>query len=229
MKCVFRPVVFQIRRLILITNLFRDYTGDALQFVRWSHDGIRDLTKGKMESSIIKSYHGFEKGLSLESPRIGFGQENARRLLDKISKWKLRYAPNQMTQAAESSLQAYYKFNKEAGLSLDFMNEWIQMEDDRIMPETGGVKIIKKSEVLKAIQDVSEKFFISRNSMRIFSREEVPLDDIKRAVSIAQKSPSVCNRQGVRIYCAKNAMDALKWQPGNRGFGHLAGSVAQIS
>jgi nitroreductase len=53
----------------------------------------------------------------------------------------------------------------------------------------------------------------------------VPNDLIAQAVSLAQLSPSACNRQPCKVYVAedeilKNAL--LSHQNGNSGFGHLA-------
>jgi nitroreductase len=222
MKNLFRPAAFKVRRLIFLMNLFIDHANDAWKYFKWSHNGIRDRKKAQMESAIVKAYHGFEKGLSLRSPKPGFGQEKAKNLLKKLSEWHSRYDPTEMTKAAECSLLAYRDFNKDLGISLSFMDTWADRIDKTCATRLGGTLTIRKDDILKHVDGVSKTFFTSRHSMRNFSAEEIPMRDIERAVLIAQKSPSVCNRQGVRVLCAKNAEEALKWQPGNKGFGHLA-------
>lgn len=220
-KNFLRPFVFRCRQILLLKNLFRDHAVDAWRFFKWSHNGIYDAQKEQMESAIIKSYHGFEKGLSLQHPKPGFGQEKAKALIKKLSEWNSKYEPSDMTQAAEDSLLSYHAFNRNIGVSIDFLNEW-KCLSRQANNSQGGTKKLEREEVIKAVHGVSDNFFMTRHSIRNFSPEEVPLDAIKKAVTIAQKSPSVCNRQGVKVYCAQHAEDALKWQPGNKGFGDLA-------
>ena len=222
MKDSLRPAVFKVRRLIFLMNLFRDHANDAWQFFKWSHNGILDREKAQMENAIIKAYHGFEKGLSLQKPKPGFGQDKARHLLKKLAEWHSRYDPTEMTEAAECSLLAYRDFNEDVGVSISFIDTWARCVDKPCASQLGGTSTLRKDEILRHVDGVSETFFTSRHSMRNFSSGEIPISDIERAVLIAQKSPSVCNRQGVRVLCAQNAEDALKWQPGNKGFGHLA-------
>jgi len=222
MKDLLRPVVFKARRLMFLMNLFRDHANDAWKFFKWSHNGIRDREKAQMESAIVKAYHGFEKGLSLQKPKPGFGQDKARNLLKKLAEWHSRYDPTEMTKAAECSLLAYRNFNKDVGVSINFIDAWAKHVGEPYEARLGGTLTLRKDDVLRHVDGVSEAFFTSRHSMRSFSSEEIPMSDIEKAVLIAQKSPSVCNRQGVRVLCAQNAEDALKWQPGNKGFGHLA-------
>lgn len=221
-KDLLRPAVFKVRRLKFLMNLFRDHANDAWKFFKWSHNGIRDREKAQMESAIVKSYHGFEKGLSLQKPKPGFGQDKARNLLKKLAEWHSKYDPTEMTKAAECSLLAYRDFNKAVGVSINFIDAWASSLDKPCAPQLGGTSTLRKEDILGQVDGVSEAFFTSRHSIRNFSSEELPMSDVEKAVLIAQKSPSVCNRQGVRVLCTQKAEDALKWQPGNKGFGHLA-------
>jgi nitroreductase len=73
---------------------------------------------------------------------------------------------------------------------------------------------------------------MSRYSIRNFSKEPVPEELIRDVVRIAQKSPSVCNRQSWHVYVIKDPAlkeKALALQNGNRGFGHTADFVAVIT
>ena len=48
------------------------------------------------------------------------------------------------------------------------------------------------------------EFFNSRHSMRQFSEEPIDIDMIKKAVRLAQKAPSACNRQACKVYLYEN-------------------------
>ncbi|NMM88405.1 hypothetical protein B2J88_29325 [Rhodococcus sp. SRB_17] len=68
--------------------------------------------------------------------------------------------------------------------------------------------------------------------MRNFSDELVDRARLEHAIVIAQKTPSVCNRQSsrVRIYPRGVAADSvLALQNGNRGFGHTASHVLVVT
>lgn len=59
-----------------------------------------------------------------------------------------------------------------------------------------------------------------RHSIRDFSGESVPNEKLRKALAIAQRSPSACNRQGVRAYIIsgnkKNCLEG--WLEGTGGF-----------
>ena len=77
-----------------------------------------------------------------------------------------------------------------------------------------------------------EDFFLSRYSLREFLQKPVDLSDVKRVVSLALKTPSVCNRQGWHVYYTSEPgviADALSHQKGNRGFGHKVPNLIIIT
>nr|WP_282569321.1 nitroreductase family protein [Aliiroseovarius sp. S1339] len=94
--------------------------------------------------------------------------------------------------------------------------------DKSDVPHLGGTIQKTRAEIQEAVAKGGEDFYFSRHSIRNFSGDDVPMEDMRKAIRMARKTPSVCNRQGPRVYCFQNAIDALQWQPGNKGFGHLA-------
>jgi hypothetical protein len=59
----------------------------------------------------------------------------------------------------------------------------------------GGTEKLTRSDVLQASQAPFERFSQLRYSVRQFSPQDVDLETIRGAVRVAQKTPSVCNRQ----------------------------------
>ncbi|MWD29579.1 nitroreductase [Aquicoccus sp. SCR17] len=196
---------------------------------RWCHGIGANKKQKQLESALIKSYHGFEKGLSLGSPRPGFGVDKIEYVKILSDEWITQYGFQGAVVPAISALSAYLEFNKRHEIYLPELEKWLSEKQEALKPPAGGTRHIKRCQILKEISSGPEGFFLSRHSVRSFSPEPVPLDDIRKAIKLAQKAPSVCNRQGSRVYCFQNAMDALKWQPGNRGFGDRASRALVVT
>lgn len=192
---------------------------DGLHFFRWSHSGKADDTRLKQENAIIKAYHGFEKGLALSAPRPGFGQDKARSLMAKITSHESAFGASNMIYAARAALRDYLRFNQQHSIAMPWLESWLAEVSE---PAEGGTMELTRAAILDSTRSVKPAFFLSRHSIRDFAPGEVPLTDIEDAVRLAQKAPSACNRQGPRVHCFARAEEALQWQPGNRGFGHLA-------
>ncbi len=68
--------------------------------------------------------------------------------------------------------------------------------------------------------------------MRQFSPEPVPAEAVTSAVRLAQRTPSVCNRQAWRVHVYSSPADrerVLRTQDGNAGFGHQAAHVLLVT
>lgn len=208
---------------------------DGWRFFRWSHDGRRDRHVEQRQNAIIKAYHGIEKGLSLAEPRSGFGQAKVRMLMKKLDAFMARQPASAPIMAAIASLQEYQRFNADCGLFLPWLDTWLEGAIQRARPSInpvghiGGTIKVTKAEINAAVFGVRPEFFLSRHSIRQFGSLKVPQADIEKAVRLAQKAPSACNRQGPRVHCFSDPMTALSHQPGNAGFGHLASQALVVT
>lgn len=65
-----------------------------------------------------------------------------------------------------------------------------------------------------------KKIAEERHSIRDFNDENVPMEKLRKAIEIAQRAPSACNRQGVRVYVITDKYkECLKgWLEGTGGF-----------
>jgi nitroreductase len=209
------------RRQFDFLRLCRDYLHDARRYARWSHSGRADTTLRQREFAILKSYHSIEKGLSLPEPRPGFGKMKINNLITKIDELRSQDPESNKVKAATASINAYKEFNSNHDVMIDWLDAWTKraVQAD---PTLGGTETVYCKQIQEATQGVTSEFFLTRHSIRNFGPGEVPIADIEAATLLAQKAPSVCNRQGAKVYCFKQAMDALQYQPGNGGFGYLA-------
>lgn len=195
---------------------------DFTRFVR--HAGYK--TSGddeKVNYKAVKIYHRLEKSLSF-------------RVRNKTSGW-----------AAANDLVFFLKKNKplnensgfQEKVALKVLSDFVSGADiatgkhrevesflnnnRHLAHDVGGV-IDYRAETLKSgVLEDPENFFFSRYSVRDFSSVKVSPDQIKRVINLSLKTPSVCSRQAWHVYHIDNRDfidEALKYQNGNRGFGH---------
>lgn len=187
------------------------------------------------EADLIFYYHKIEKGLALPRPRIGFGKKTIDYLVNALDSYVTRYGWDEVSSISLDTLYEYYNFNLRNNLELTDLYKRIEALKETLpgkaLTGVGGVTKVKKEDIDKSNIDF-KSFAYSRYSIRKFTEQPVDDQDIERAVEIAQKTPSVCNRQSAKVYSFKNEADKLKilqYQNGNAGFGHTASHVLIVS
>lgn len=180
---------------------------------------------GNLKSRITAKYHEIEKGLSLRSPRKGFGAQRLNELILLIREYIERYGMDDFLSAPASTLRAYAKFNEEIGLKDYPCKANIQslLKDIEAFSDAniGGVLEISSKLIHDTTKNIPDEFFLRRYSIRQFSPEPVKMVDIDAAVSIALKAPAVCNRQDgyVHIIEDKNLiLEISEMHGGAKGF-----------
>lgn len=166
----------------------------------------KEFQTSRLEADIIRNVHSIEKGLSIENPRKGFGALKIKALFSLISKYlELENENIDCVYFAKDALAAYLSYHDVQNYCDDNIKE-IQLKYEeliKMLPQQdevfGGVEIISKSDFDFSISEV-EKLFSTRHSVREFSGEGVEDELIKKAIKLAQRCPSACNRQGVRVY-----------------------------
>lgn len=220
-KCM-KNMVRPMRDIVL---LFIDSAYDFYRYARYS--GMLNR-KGRQarDFKTIKIYHSLEKSLSFRKRKPSSGWGVARILVDHLTDSR-RYHGNYSyhDRVALKTLSDFYEEgpDKEVGSSAraslkDFV---LQAQED--IAKEGGVVQYSRQRLTDGQLDDPERFFYSRYSVRDFSAEPVPHEILKRALALASKTPSACNRQGWHVYHVdkRDSIDeALSFQNGNRGFGH---------
>lgn len=219
---VIRPYLRNIyRSLISFKFFFYDYFR-YIKFSGWK-ENFDDIEVRNYKSVIL--YHGLEKSLSYKVRNPNSGWNNAYQILEllkianknknlcfheKVSKIVLEKFLN-LTANINNEKTQYFR---EELKKLDIFNENYD--------EPCGYIEYPKNNYEKGILDNPEDFFFSRYSLREFKNEIVRDIDIKRALNLAIKTPSVCNRQPWAIYhtSKKEIKDILlTYQQGNKPFG----------
>jgi len=182
-------------------------------------------TKEKLHALVTMAYHSLEKGLSLRSPRPGFGQEHAKVLIERLSRYRRLFGDDRLTEVTFNVLESYRLFNAKHGFSFDWLNS-ILLERP-IGKDPLPILCIEATRAQTKL-DLPigncfdfEKFANSRHSVRQYSPEPVSKALLDKVFTLAQKTPCVCNRQSARVLVLTShadIQDALKIQGGARGF-----------
>ena len=212
--------------LSLTKNSFlcvKNYGSDIVRYMKYSQIGKTTLADKQLCAKILATSHVIEKGLSLRTPRLGFGKDRITSLLILLKEYESRKLPDNSFYYinAVSVLNAYINFHDENEFTLDI--DVSELKDTfNKFTEIGGVKTFSKEEYIRLSTGNVETSISSRYSLRQFSETPINEEIITRALEIAQKTPSVCNRQSWETYWAKSthAMRTVRrLQSGNRGFG----------
>lgn len=215
--------------------LASNYAYDFKRFLRNSTIDAKIRTKTQMCALITMDYHRIEKGLALKNPRLGFGSEIIDRLISNLKQYCQKYGIDETVQFAINTLSAYYEFNLKQGLDNQQLYQEIntlKSHDISYGNTLGGVMEVTKDQILAAVPTDYRAFTESRYSVRNFAPIEVDIKLIKTAIAIAQKTPSVCNRQSAKVHIYSDPKDkekVLSFQNGNRGFGDQASKVLIVT
>lgn len=214
------PLVKKVRKLL---------AGDAgkklldAYFARFEAYAFTDLScrdAVQFEASITRLYHTIEKGLSYSNYRAGFGKANVEKLLTSLEQYAASYDTTAFFyETAFSCLENYIAKNKAHGYEDAALEQRVRALPGKSNGLGGTVAVTKPENLDKANL---EQLLTSRHSIRHFSGESVDMELLKQAISLAQYTPSACNRQGwqTRIIADKAVLETvLKNQNGNSGFG----------
>lgn len=199
--------------------------GFAYNFKRfYSYAGWRSNMKDveQRNYNAAKIYHSLEKSMSFKNRKEGSGWSDAFALMDLL---KIALRSDSLGYHDKAACKLLGDFIELEGNSQTDQAKYIRSELSKLnftSLDEHGTKVYTAADFQRGILASPESFFLSRYSLREFKEEFVSEEVIKRAVSLAMKSPSVCNRQAWHVYHTTDLLvkeKALKHQAGNRGFG----------
>lgn len=172
---------------------------------------------------LTKSYHIVEKGLALPEPRMQFGEPRIKKLIKVSKEYIDNYGEDELIRAIKDTLISYLNFHNAAGFELkkDYCELIKTFINGNESGGRGGLKNLRKLDSYTESFLQAERLIKGRVSVRNFSSEDIPMDDIRKIIELARNTPSVCNRQGwyVHVYSQKDKIkELLSYQNGNAGF-----------
>lgn len=211
-------------------ELERQYLHEMCYFWNLTHrynaSNHTDEDMQKMQFTILRENHVIEKGMSMQNPRKGFGQEKAAKLIERLSKYFELYGRENRDFLAYplSTLQSYIMYSETNGTKLPELKAAFEKLCERVPGlktdvATGGVRESTRKDLLEMCDKGFESLLLSRHSLRYFSQEPVGRDVISKALQMAQRTPSACNRQGwiTHVFCGEESVRLMYWQEGCRG------------
>lgn len=177
----------------------------------------------QLQARITKEYHSLEKGLSYKNLRLGFGKQVLKNLINLMTIYKEKgyNIEEHSYQTALSNLQEYIDIHTKNGYNLPELTKEVKLLGEGKL-KTGGVHYTNKSKVYSDSKGDFKSFSLSRHSVRDYSNESVEISTIEKALELAKKTPSACNRQSWKVRIVEDPkMKKMiqNNQNGNRGFG----------
>lgn len=213
-----------LKRVAQAGRLAVHLSRDGVRF--WRHAALSVFDPGyeQLTARIMYNVHALEKGLA-QSPgwRPGRGKKALRNLNDAMTVYRsLGYAETDFAFVQGLSILQRYQ-DRHVAHPQELAEVEAIVDGSFLHPKDSeqlrgsGLKPIRKAE--KA--DVARRGFYElaqgRSSVRIFSGEPIDTRRVRHALENAEKTPSVCNRQGWRVYWTEDkdlAMRVLKHQRG---------------
>ena len=214
----------QARRLIAAL------VSDGQRF--WRHSFTRSVRhREQLRGRIAMDLHFLEYGMALRSAAPGHGFDKAERLVSDLEDYVARWGADEQTAIATRTLAAWLGLNagpRAAGLAkrLASLPDCADAVGAR-----GGVEQVTRAEISAASAIDFARFAAARHSIRQYAPGAVSEDIVRRAVAVAQQSPSSCNRQTMRAHVwtdPRAVARVLALQSGNRGFGEQVAGVAVV-
>lgn len=185
-----------------------------------------DFKYNRMAAELIRNTHSIEKGLSISNPKLGFGHKKQEIMLNLINTLKNSESDyhKEVIKMALDALKEYIEFHNENNYKDAFtekIEKYLSKNYKKNSIKYGGTITINNSDIQFNVEEI-ERFFKTRHSVRNFEKTENEVDEetLKKALELAKRAPSACNRQGVRAYViGKDKFYLLKdWLEGIGGF-----------
>ena len=217
----------RIKKEILLQ---KGYLSEAYHFwrltVKYNASHHTDDDIQKMQYTLSRETHTIEKGMSMRNPRKGFGQQKITNLIKRLGIYCDRYLvqDKKFLEYPLSTVKNYIDYTHKTGVDIP----QIESSFSSLLSKAGfdmisgkaGVMVETKENILSKCNKDFESLLYSRHSIRYFSEEPVSDEIITKALELAQRTPSACNRQGwlTHVYRAPQSIELIKWQGGSRGF-----------
>jgi nitroreductase len=180
--------------------------------------------------------HTVEHGLSLASPRPGFGQDKVRQLIAETTGYIDDFSLDASAEIAVKALAAYVAFNAAGGTAIGDIPAAVDALAARVTERRadllGGTEEVTAEGIRQHASMDFLGFMEARHSVRQYADRPVDPRMIENAVRAAHQSPSSCNRQTCRVYAFTDRASiarVLSFQSGHRGFGEQLGGLAVIT
>ncbi len=224
------------RNILILAKLAACYAYDLFRFAESALLFSPFRSKDMARAHLFRLSHALEKGLALPLPRAGFGSAKSVDLIKAVERYVDKFGVDDDTRMCVAVVQEVRQFNARHDIRHEVVEKaledvWIRYPG--LFTESRHATLsVRKAEIFAALPSNPEEFFCGRHSVRQFDSQGIKPELIERAVRLAQKAPSVCNRQTGKVYCVTDPnkiRETLTFQDGNAGFGDTVGALFVIT
>lgn len=184
------------------------------EFRRGSKLG-NDTFRAFFENGMLVEVHSVEKGLGLKNTAPGHSSKPVINLLNKMFGYIGRgYDINSFAfRETFRVITAYVEYQKQFDTSGFAEFSVIERKYNALCEKLGsqfienvtreleaGSHIVTKEEMLKGKEFDFDDFVSTRHSIRMYDKKPLSYAEIRKAVELANKAPSACNRQPSYVY-----------------------------
>lgn len=182
----------------------------------------------KMQYTLLRENHTIEKGMSIKNTKHGYGKQKVEHLLQRLSVYNNKYGKEDRDFLLYplSTIKTYLLFQKQENVDITD----IEIQFHSLCKETGidetnlilpaGVSYVKAETLKSDAQGDFEKLLYSRHSIRYFTDEFPSREQLTKALELASRTPSACNRQAwhTHVFFGDQCHELLRMQGGCNGF-----------
>ena len=215
-------IINKFHKLHISFSLLMEYFNDYRIYNKYNASCMQDIRQ-HLEGKIIAHYHVLEKGFSHPIRKSCFSLPIVKSLINLINKYdNINAERTYQVEVAVNILKKYSLLSTNINCIPIELEKNIKAINLNKTIQVGSMDFSSDFLFRHALSSFSD-FATSRFSVRNFTEKNVPLDIVLKAIKIAQKTPSVCNRQTCKVHILTNRNDInkhLSFQTGNRGYGH---------
>ena len=167
------------------------------------------ITSEKLDYDMLFEIHKLEKGFAVMKNQRRFGFDKVKRIIRDINEFEKRnFNKSFAYNLAYSSLKEYMKYYEEKNWIEEeeyiYVKNFMSKKKDYTYIPVGAFDY-KRKDFINEIKNIDfDKLLSTRRSIRNYSELKLSDADIKKAIEMAIKTPTACNRQMCKIYYVKS-------------------------
>lgn len=192
-----------LKKVKIILTVVYYYMMDAVHHLKFSltYRNKYEDNRDSLRCAVMLLNHQLEKAQTYLTSKDVYGKAKLNDLLHYMDKYITIYGSDELMAISFGVLKSHFA-NPHSWKDEHSLSEYNRLKECCSFAEVeSGVRFITPD---KFDIKLFEKLLIGRKSCRIYSDEEITDQEINNVVSLAQLSPSACNRQPVRVHCYRD-------------------------
>lgn len=182
----------------------------------------------KMQYTLLRENHIIEKGMSMRQTRRGFGQAKVTALLERLRTYNQLYGGQDKAflMYPLATIKSYIAYQHSDGVDIAEIEKAFLLLCDEAgvavdaLKLPAGIELRRAEDLKQQARGDFESLLYSRHSLRYFQEAPPSRELLEKALELASRTPSACNRQAwhTHVYFGDESHELLRMQDGCRGF-----------